>query len=89
MTDDSTTSAAVHIVTTEAVVRELMEMASVNIRWRGDIKAATIGPIEIDRLARFFVVATMVLGAADALMLSALAQADHLGRVSFPGWEIL
>lgn len=90
MPDDRNTKPNVRVVTNEQVVRELSEMAGVNIRWAARLNGVPlIGPIEIDRLGRFFVVATMVLGAADALMLSIIAEADHQGRVTFPGWEIL
>lgn len=91
MPNDINYTPPIRVVTTVAVTRELMEMASLHIQKRrlGDNVVPCIGPITVDRLGRFFVVATMLLGAADALMLSAIANHMDTDIVYFPGWEIL
>lgn len=80
----------IRVVTTRLVKAELATAASVDIYFTkpdGSYDIPTIGPITVDRLARFFVIATLILGGADALMLAALAVGTNVVR--FPGWEIL
>lgn len=85
------------VVTSTAVVRELMETANINIRTirqpatESAELVPAIGPLnhlQVDRLAKFFVMATLILGGADALMLAVIAKSTDAGLVYFPGWEI-
>lgn len=83
----------IRVVTTQAVTRELAQTAGLNIRYSARHGSVIVGPIKAGQLSRFFVMATLILGGADALMLACIArtelsEVDQL-VVSFPGWEIL
>lgn len=83
----------IRVVTTRAVGRELAEAAGTHVRHSFRYSAPTIGPLSVDRLGRFFVMATLILGGADALMLATIARVENSTTtdpvIFFPGWEIL
>lgn len=90
-------SPGVRLVMSYRTLEEISKTADVYVRLTrpdGQPDTWVIGPVTPDRVPRFYVMATLILGGADALMLALISEVtmnegDATVTVRFPGLEVI